>query len=146
MKSYSDHMMRVPLQGCPKSECRLTCIRMQRVHWSNCALCPLLAVSCGDAGLALFMLSPLHEWTIDDFPWTKPCGRLTCITSLLIHVSDSTQKNRLVCMPSLRNYWVLGLCPSSSILETRRHDVSETGSVFILRWGVGGRHLLSWVP
>jgi hypothetical protein len=29
MKSCSDHVMRVPLQGCPKSECRLTCIRMQ---------------------------------------------------------------------------------------------------------------------
>jgi hypothetical protein len=51
----------VPLQGCPKSKCRLTCIRMQWVHCTNCALCPLLAVSCGDVGLALFtqtVLSP----------------------------------------------------------------------------------------
>jgi hypothetical protein len=29
IKSWSDHVKRVPLQGCPKSECRLTCIRMQ---------------------------------------------------------------------------------------------------------------------
>jgi hypothetical protein len=56
--------MRVPLQECPKSECRLTCVRMQWVHWTNCALWPLLAFSCGDAGLALFTLSGLREWTI----------------------------------------------------------------------------------
>jgi hypothetical protein len=30
-----NHVMRVPLQGCPKSECRLTCVRMQWVHWTN---------------------------------------------------------------------------------------------------------------
>jgi hypothetical protein len=57
MKSRSDHVMRVPLQGCPKSECRLTCFRMQWVHWTNCALCPLLAVSCGDAGIYLFTMT-----------------------------------------------------------------------------------------
>jgi hypothetical protein len=32
-----------------------------------------------------------------------------------------------------QNYWVLGLFPSSGILETRKHDVSETGSVSVLR-------------
>jgi hypothetical protein len=61
------HVMRVPLQGCTKSECRLTCIRMQWVHWSNCSLCPLLAVSCGDAGLALFTLtvsSPQMDYSL----------------------------------------------------------------------------------
>jgi hypothetical protein len=31
------------------------------------------------------------------------------------------------------NYWVFGLLPLSGILETRKHDVSETGSVFVLR-------------
>jgi hypothetical protein len=36
------HVKRVPLQW---------------VHWSNCALCPLLAVSCGDTGLGLFTLT-----------------------------------------------------------------------------------------
>jgi hypothetical protein len=36
-----------------------------------------------------------------------------------------------------QNYWVFGLCPSSGILDTRKHNVSETGSVFVLRL-VGG--------
>jgi hypothetical protein len=31
-------------------------------------------------------------------------------------------------------YWVFWTFPSSGILETRKHDVSETGSVSILRW------------
>jgi hypothetical protein len=70
MKSCSDRVMCVPLQGCPKSECRLTCVQMQWVHWTNCALCPLLAVSCGDAGPTLFTLSRLREWTID--LWMSP--------------------------------------------------------------------------
>jgi hypothetical protein len=33
-----------------------------------------------------------------------------------------------------QNYWVFGLFPSSGILENRKHDVSETGSVSVLRW------------
>jgi hypothetical protein len=32
-----------------------------------------------------------------------------------------------------QNYWVFGLFPSSGILGTRKHDVSETGSVPVLR-------------
>jgi hypothetical protein len=28
-----------------------------------------------------------------------------------------------------QNYWVFGLCPLSGILETRKHNVSETGPV-----------------
>jgi hypothetical protein len=36
-------------------------------------------------------------------------------------------------MTHIHNYWVLGLFPSSSILESRKHDVSETGSVSVLR-------------
>jgi hypothetical protein len=34
-----------------------------------------------------------------------------------------------------RNYWVSALGPSSRILITRKHNVSETGSVSVLRWG-----------
>jgi hypothetical protein len=33
----------------------------------------------------------------------------------------------------VQNYWVFGLFPSSGILGTRKHVVSETGSVSILR-------------
>jgi hypothetical protein len=44
---------------------------------------------------------------------------------------------------NIQNYCVLGLCPSSRILEKRKHDVSETESVYALR--EVGRHLLCWV-
>jgi hypothetical protein len=30
-------------------------------------------------------------------------------------------------MEPTQNYWVSGLCPSSGILETTKHNVSETG-------------------
>jgi hypothetical protein len=32
-----------------------------------------------------------------------------------------------------QNYWGFGLCSSSGIVETRKHNVSETGSVSVLR-------------
>jgi hypothetical protein len=32
-----------------------------------------------------------------------------------------------------KNFWVFGLLASSGILENRKHDVSETGSVSVLR-------------
>jgi hypothetical protein len=35
----------------------------------------------------------------------------------------------------LQNYWGLLLCRSSSILETGKHNVSDSGSVSISRWG-----------
>jgi hypothetical protein len=34
-----------------------------------------------------------------------------------------------------QNYWVFGFCPSSGIIQTREPNVSETGSVSVLRWG-----------
>jgi hypothetical protein len=34
-----------------------------------------------------------------------------------------------------QNYWVFELFSSSGILETRKHNVSETGSVSVLRCG-----------
>jgi hypothetical protein len=34
---------------------------------------------------------------------------------------------------NIQNYWVFGLWPASGILETRIHNVSETGSVSVLR-------------
>jgi hypothetical protein len=34
-----------------------------------------------------------------------------------------------------QNYWVFGLCLSPAILNAIEHDVSETGSVSVLRWG-----------
>jgi hypothetical protein len=37
-----------------------------------------------------------------------------------------------------QNYWAFGLFPSSGILEARKQNVSETGSVSVLRTGGGG--------
>jgi hypothetical protein len=54
----------------------------------NCALCPLLAVSCGDAGLALFTLSRLREWTIVCIPSFLEVSRLE---SPIVYVHTSTQ-------------------------------------------------------
>jgi hypothetical protein len=35
------------------------------------------------------------------------------------------------------NYWISGLCASSGILNTRKHNVSEAGSVSVLTYSVG---------
>jgi hypothetical protein len=42
----------------------------------------------------------------------------------------------LMQMPCTHNYWVLGLGPSSGVLKTREHNVSETASGSVLRLGV----------
>jgi hypothetical protein len=34
-----------------------------------------------------------------------------------------------------QNYWVFGLFPSSGIVGTRKHDVSETRFISVLRCG-----------
>jgi hypothetical protein len=34
------------------------------------------------------------------------------------------------------NYRVFGLCPSSDIVKTREHNVSETGSVYVIRLAI----------
>jgi hypothetical protein len=34
-----------------------------------------------------------------------------------------------------QNYWVFGVCPSPGILKTRKRNVSETGSISMLRRG-----------
>jgi hypothetical protein len=41
----------------------------------------------------------------------------------------------MVC--NTQNYWGFGRFQTSGILETRKYDVSETGSVSVLRWGRG---------
>jgi hypothetical protein len=35
------------------------------------------------------------------------------------------------------NLWVSGLCPSSSIPRTLKHNISETGSLFLIGGGGG---------
>jgi hypothetical protein len=36
---------------------------------------------------------------------------------------------------NIQNYRVSGLCPSSGILNTWKRNVSETGSISVIRWG-----------
>jgi hypothetical protein len=46
----------------------------------------------------------------------------------------------MVCIT--QNYWVFGLNPSSGILKTREHNISENGPVSVLRRGRRHRTLL----
>jgi hypothetical protein len=39
-----------------------------------------------------------------------------------------------------QNYWDFGLYPASGILQTIKYDVSETGSVSVLRRGGGDNY------
>jgi hypothetical protein len=57
-----------------------------------------------------------------------------------IQVQNNTNKVKsrfwrvLTMVYNTQNYWVFQLFPSSGILESRKHDVLETGSLSILRW------------
>jgi hypothetical protein len=53
------------------------------------------------------------------------------------YFSGSSAPNMYICMFGIQNYWVFGLFPSSGILGTRKHNVSKTGSVSVLRCGWG---------
>jgi hypothetical protein len=61
-------------------------------------------------------------------------GRLAR-SPLLYHMCAETCVSLHVKSPFVQNYWVFGLCPSG-ILKTRKHNVSETGSVSLLGWAV----------
>jgi hypothetical protein len=118
MKSCSDHVMGVPLQGCPESECRLTYVRIQWAPWTNCALCPLLAVSCGDARLGLFTLtvsSPRMDcnsvqsgpsWVVESFQVVIVIPHLlrSTVCDCYIH-KDSSVNNSLKYIRLLQNYF-----------------------------------------
>jgi hypothetical protein len=48
----------------------------------------------------------------------------------------------------IQSYWDFGLFPSSGLLGTRKHEVSETGSVSFLRCGgeTPTQSLHLWTP
>jgi hypothetical protein len=48
-------------------------------------------------------------------------------------VENLEEDNIRMILSITQNYWVLGLFPPSGILENRKHDVSETGPVSVLR-------------
>jgi hypothetical protein len=54
---------------------------------------------------------------------TKFCGSKT-------NKGKKFQNRHISQIKWTQNYWVFGLCPSSCILKTREHNVSEAGSVF----------------
>jgi hypothetical protein len=37
--------------------------------------------------------------------------------------------------PDVQNYWAFRLCPSSNIIKSRKHNISEIGSVSVLGEG-----------
>jgi hypothetical protein len=49
--------------------------------------------------------------------------------TLLGHLERANMKSLFL----VQNKWVSGLCPSTGILNTRKHNVSETGSVSVHR-------------
>jgi hypothetical protein len=46
----------------------------------------------------------------------------------------------LTMVHNTQNHWDSGLCPSSGILNTRKHNVSVSGSFSVLRWGKGDNY------
>jgi hypothetical protein len=72
-------------------------------------------------------------------PWEGKVGEHTRLTtgyiSFLYRSCPRPEQCSLAWMYKERiwNYWVFGLFPSSGILGTRKNDVSETGSVSVLR-------------
>jgi hypothetical protein len=93
-----------------------------------------------------FRFSDLLLWTAPSsgmwhrIVWQKVCWRFgekffTLQDQTASHTMSKQQAEIRVDSYFLRNYWVFGLCPSSGIVKTRKHDVSETGSVSVLRWG-----------
>jgi hypothetical protein len=58
--------------------------------------------------------------------WTNKWLRLL---SIMGHKYERTEH-----ITDCQNYWVFGLCPPSGIVETRKRNVSETGSVSVLGW------------
>jgi hypothetical protein len=50
-------------------------------------------------------------------------------------LTNRTQQSEISSFKSgiFQNYWVFGLCPSAGILKIRKRNVSETGSLSVLR-------------
>jgi hypothetical protein len=61
------------------------------------------------------------------------CGNNIIIVSFTIVLGYVASYNFNETSSVVQNYWRFRLCPSSGILETRKHNFSETGSVSVLR-------------
>jgi hypothetical protein len=58
------------------------------------------------------------------------CGE--CVKHHKLIICTKNVKD-LIMVYNIPNYWGSGLCSSSEILKTRKHNVSETGSAPVLR-------------
>jgi hypothetical protein len=56
--------------------------------------------------------------------------------------NDMNLFRRLTLVYSTRNLWVSRLCPSIGVLNTRKHNVSETGFLFAFEWQQRDTYLL----
>jgi hypothetical protein len=76
----------------------------------------------------------MWQWWVD----TSDSGS-SSVAGSWVHSNARTSYRVLTMLYNTQNHWVFGFYPSSGIPKTRKHNVSETASVSILRWG--GRHL-----
>jgi hypothetical protein len=63
----------------------------------------------------------------------EPVNIVTSNKSILVYCIRKASDKLLA-----RSSGLFGLCPSSGILQTTKHDVSESGTVFVVRWRGGG--------
>jgi hypothetical protein len=88
-------------------------------------MCPIgHFVSYSPTAVFWFLSEHCPPWIGSGWHWSVWRGHCRTLWSVNESPEDSSHSELLV----------FGLCPSSSILETRKHSVSETGSVSILRW------------
>jgi hypothetical protein len=74
------------------------------------------------------------ETSVDFHRATRDYNQGDChIRSLRCKNYKTNKSLKFTIVYKSQNYWVWGLCPSSCILKTRERNVSETGSVSILR-------------
>jgi hypothetical protein len=119
---------------------------------------PIFSLNCGSLKMLLHSSVVSACYLLNNFRCFVT-GRKCCISSprkcrLFSHTSNNTLKLEgiwrracviLTVQVDYKGFWrwciilrstgVFGLWPSSSILEIRKHTVSETGSVSVLRWG-----------
>jgi hypothetical protein len=135
MKSCSDHVMRVPLQGCPQSECRLTCVRMQWVHWTN--LRALSTPCCQLWRRGACFVYAVWSPRMDYSNFTETFATIIrFISAHAKHTSDENQSQRIhallpvttSCNLILRNGYISwgSYCP--------KHGISQSYFPFILSW------------
>jgi hypothetical protein len=76
-----------------------------------------------------------HNYFVDKtLSWWNMARRLLLLCISYTHMNFALPEN----------HCLSGLCPSSVILKFRKHNILETGSVFIFRWGKGD--IFCWIP